>query len=101
MPGRAVRRGPHRAVADEQHRPPAADQAAADGGAIEGQVGAEQDLVVPGQQEVDLAAGGAGGFGGAQRCERVLGRADAMAAMAADVDEAVLGGEQTHGRGLW
>ena len=60
----------------------------------------EQDLVVPGQHEIDLAAGGAGLPGDPQRGERVLGGGDAVAAMAADVDEAVLAREQAHGRSL-
>ena len=76
------------------------DRPAAVADAVEDEVMGEQDLVVLGQHEIDLAAGGAGLPGHPQRGQRVLGGGDAVAAMAADVDEAVLAREQAHGRSL-
>jgi hypothetical protein len=61
---------------------------------------AQHDPRVAGEQKVDLAAGGTEPGRGLERRQRVLGRPDRMAAMAADVAATGPGGErlELHGR---
>ena len=76
----------------------ARDEARAVGGAVEEIVMHQHQLTVGGEHDVDLGRGAAGIAGRGQRGERVLRAPNRIAAVTADMDEAVLGGEQAeHG----
>src|SRR4029079_13624690 len=70
------------------------DEAGAVGGAVEGFVVHQHDLAIGGELAVDLRRRAAVLTRRTERGERILGGTDRVAAMAADMDEAVLAGEQ-------
>ncbi len=68
------------------------------GGAVEEIVVHQHQFAVGGEHDVDLGGGAAVLAGRSQGGERVLRGCDGVAAVTADMDEAVLGGEEAkHG----